>query len=78
MNRPVSSASETSSVLTTRCKDGSYFIIRHLSTKYAPAIGCEQQNTHKQYVQDMTKILRQKMFNISGAHRFNGNNICHT
>ena len=24
------------------------------STKYAPTVGCEQQNTHKKYVQDMT------------------------
>ena len=41
------------------------------STKYAPTIGREQRNTHKKYVQDMTKILRQKMCSVSGAHRFN-------
>ena len=30
------------------------FILNPCSTKYAPTLGCEQQNTHKKYVRNMT------------------------
>ena len=71
--RPVSSVSETSSGLNYnwRYRDETYFILNLCSAKYSPAIGCEQQNIHKKYVQDMTTILRSKMCNVSGAHGFN-------
>ena len=49
---------------TTRYKDGTCFILNIGSTKYDPTAGCKKQNTHKKYVQDMTKILRWKMCNV--------------
>ena len=47
------------------------------STKYAPTIWREQQNTHKKYVQDMTKILQCAMY-PGRAHGLNGDKKCRT
>ena len=44
--------------LTTGHKDGTHFIQNVCSSMYTPTIGCEQQKTHKEYVQDMAKIRR--------------------